>query len=81
MSTNSVFMKKEQPNFKIDYSSILKTIPENSYIESQPDKKNKVETRWRFFCISSSNLSTPGNKEKNNIKRLVEISRKKPNIA
>jgi len=96
MSTNSVFMKKEPQNFKIDYSSILKTIPENSYIEPQPDKNNKVEMRWRFLCIPLSNISSSKDgdkqkdkqkekqkdketdKEKINVKRLVEISRKKP---
>ena len=78
MSTNSVFMKKEPQNFKIDYLSIIKTIPDNSYTELQHDKNNKVETRWRFFCIPSSNPST--SKDKTCVRKHVEISRKKPNF-
>lgn len=69
--TNSVFAKRSL-NYKIDYKSVLKTIPENSYIEPQNDKTEKIETRWRFLCIP---LET--NKQKT--KRMIEISRKKPN--
>lgn len=84
MSINSVFMKKEPQNFKIDYSSILKTIPENSYTEPQFDRNDKTETRWRFICIPSSNLPTSKEldkqKERKHVKRLVEISRRRPNF-
>lgn len=71
MSVNSVFMKKEQKDFKVDYASVLKTIPKRSYTEPQLDKNNKVEMRWRFLYI-------PSNASTNNMKRHVEISRKKP---
>jgi hypothetical protein len=77
MSTNSVFMKKSQPNYKIEYSSILQTIPENSYSEEQLDKADKVETRWRFLSIPTNDKSPESNNNKT--KKLVEISRKRPN--
>lgn len=79
MSANSVFMKKKQ-DYSIDYSSILKTVPENSYIEPQSDKLDKVEMRWRFLCIPTSNLSKSNkNNNKDKFKKLVEISRMKNN--
>lgn len=83
MSINSVFMKKEPKDFKIDYYSIIQTIPENSYTEPQLDKYDKIETRWRFLIIPSHILSKnlPNkNKQKIEDKKLVEISRKKPNL-
>ena len=71
MSTNSVFMKKTQQNYKICYESILKTIPDNSYTEPQNDKNDKVEMRWRFLHIP-----TNSSEEKN--KKMVEISKRRP---
>ena len=68
MLSNSVFMKKVVQDYKIEYESIIKTIPENSYEEPQEDKKNKIETRWRFLEIRN----TP------TIKTVVEISKCKP---
>lgn len=67
MKSNSVFMKKEQ-NYKIEYKSIKKTIPENSYTEPQKDKDDMIETRWRVLYIPLPNA-----------KKMVEISRKRPN--
>ena len=75
--SNSVFMKKEPQNLKIDYPSIVNTIPKNSYIEPQLDKNNKTETRWRFLCIPQQNL--PSNDPNSKSRKFVEISRKRPN--
>jgi len=66
--SNSVFMKKENTDYKIEYASIIKTVPVNSFTEPQPNKVDKIETRWRFMII-------PGNKQ------IVEISRCKPGFA
>ena len=68
MTAVSVFMKKKQ-SCGFNYAEILKTIPENSYSVPQPDKQNKVETRWRFLNIPST---------KNN-KFVTEISKKTEN--
>ena len=73
MSTNSVFMKKTQQNYKICYESILKTIPDNSYTEPQNDKNDKVEMRWRFLNIPNSS--------QDKYKKMVEISKRRPGAA
>jgi len=68
---NTVFAKKKT-NTKVLYKSILKTIPKNSYKTEQINKKDMVESRWRFLAVPY---------EKNGeilVKQVVEISRKKP---
>lgn len=65
--SNTVFMKKNS-DLKIEYESVLKTIPKDCFKEPQ-NLVNKVEIRWRF-------LEIPINKS--SIKKVVEISRKKP---
>jgi len=64
----SVFMKK-QYDCKINKNSLVKMIPTNSYKIQQFDKQDKVEIRWRFIGIPINN----------EIKKMVEISRKTPN--
>ena len=61
---NSVFMKKIPTDVKLDYASIMETIPKGSYLFPQ-NIDNKIEIRWRFITI-------PNNKQH------VEISRRKP---
>ena len=64
---NTVFMpkSKEKNQLKVQYENIIKSIPYPYYLEKQVDKKDMIETRWRFLKINNKNV--------------VEISRKKPN--
>lgn len=75
MTTNTVFMKKKLPDYKLDYKSIISTIPVNSYSEPQLDKSDKIEIRWRFLNIPLNS----NNGQNIRFKNVVEISRKKPN--
>lgn len=68
----SIFVKKSDipiGNFKIDYESVLETIPSGSFYQPQPQFSNRVEHRWRF-------LNLPLN---NKMIKVIEISRKCPN--
>ena len=62
--SDSVFVSKPK-RLRIEYDSIIKTIPQNSFTEPQKDQINKTETRWRFFQIGDKNM--------------VEVNRKTPN--
>jgi hypothetical protein len=64
-------MKKPVQDYKIDYQSILETIPQNSHIEPQENLNKMIETRWRFLSIPLPN-------EPNKFKNVVEISRRRP---
>ncbi|AYV81679.1 MAG: hypothetical protein Harvfovirus51_11 [Harvfovirus sp.] len=64
---NSVFMKKNIKG-KIGYNAVIQTIPKESYIVAQPDKKDKIEIRWRFIHIPIQGK----------IHKVVEISKNSP---
>jgi hypothetical protein len=64
-------MRKQPQEYKVDYSLVISTIPECSYMEPQGGKDNKVETRWRFLCIPPKEVSGKP-------KTVVEVSRKRP---
>lgn len=65
----SVFAPKKVTEYKIEHQAILKTIPPNSYKESQSDKSHLIESRWRFLRIPCEAGSI------NQTKQIVEISR------